>query len=75
MKYKIKEYKFDDGRVWYKAFYRWLIFWHPITYCWAHMSWTAWCDTKEDAQRLIDRHISDHTRDHYKVSNTEYINS
>jgi hypothetical protein len=72
MKYKIKEYRFDDGRVWYKAFYKWLIFWHPITYMWAHMSWTAWCQTKEDAQNLIDRNISDHTRVHYKVSNIEY---
>ena len=41
MKYKIKEYTFDDGRVWYKAFYKRFIFWHPITWCWAHMSWTA----------------------------------
>lgn len=69
MKYKIKEYTFDDGRVWYKAFYKRFIFWHPITWCWALMNWTAWNDTYEDAKKLIDKYRREHTRIRYHSTN------
>lgn len=70
-KYKIKEYSFYDHthRVWYKAFYKRFLFWHSIKWCWAHMNWTDWCQTKKDAEQLIKSHISDHTKSKYKVTN------
>lgn len=72
-KYKIKEYKFDDGRIWYKAFYKRLIFWRPLAYSWAIMNWTSWCLTIEKAKNLIEKDIEDHKKNKYRVSEIKYL--
>lgn len=72
-KYKIKEYKFDDGRIWYKAFRRVFIFWHPLTYCWAIMNWTSWCQSMAEAEDLIKSDIREHTKSRYKIIGIKYL--
>ena len=72
-KYKIKKYEFDDGRILYKSFYKRFIFWTPLDYSWAIMSWTSWCLTIEKAKDLIEKDIEDHKKDRYRVSEIKYI--